>query len=210
LAQSDFGAEGKSGNINIETNRLNISDGSKIQAATFGNGNAGDIIIRASKIKVFNNPNANNFFSTTINAGVSIDPRNVNPPEGDGGNLTIKANQLNVENGADVSANTEGKGDAGNLSINVQNLIVNGSQVSASTFGEGNAGDLIVNASNSVELSGETPFDAPGGLFAQVNAQGQGNGGNLTIDTKILSVSDGSKVQVSTFGLGNAGKRMVG
>jgi filamentous hemagglutinin family protein len=240
LAQVDFGGKGKGGSLTVETKRLSISNGSKIQAATFDNGDAGELKIRASEIDVFNTPDANNTFPTEINAGNVRDVlgRNANLPlKGNGGNLTIETERLKIRNGALVRADTDGKGNAGNLSIKASDLVevtddssfltanvntgaegqggnltidtkrlnvTNGGQVGASTFGIGNAGNLTVNASESVELSGENPY-GPGGLFAQVDIEGQGNGGNLTIDTKRLSVSDGSKIQVSTFGEGDSG-----
>ncbi len=60
-----------------------------------------------------------------------------------------------------------------------------GAQVGVSTFGLGNAGNLKVHASDSVELSGEREY--PSGLFAQVNPNAMGHGGNLTVETKHLS-----------------------
>jgi filamentous hemagglutinin family protein len=188
-------------NINIENNSsLNAgilsdvaSDSSRFpdgQAGTSKDDNlqAGNIIINARNLNVNSSTISNSVFG-----------------KGKGGDLRIATKNLVVQDGGSISINILGEGNAGNSTINVENFTVQNSQVSASTFGKGNAGSLIVNASNSVELSGETPFGTPGGLFAQVNPDGQGDGGNLTIDTKSLSVSDGSKVQVSTFGIGKSG-----
>jgi filamentous hemagglutinin family protein len=211
FAQVDLNGKGQGGKLTVETESLSISNGSKIQAATFGEGNAGDLTIRASKIDVFDTPDANNYFATTINAGVSLDPRNVDLAKGNGGNLTIEADRLSIRNGASVTADTNGEGNAGNLSIDVKNLAVQNSQVSSSTFGKGNAGNLTVNASESIELSGESlngngqPI-GPGGLLAQVDLNGEGQGGNLTVETKRLSISNGSKIQAATFNNGDAGE----
>jgi filamentous hemagglutinin family protein len=237
LAQADFGAEGQSGNINIETNRLNISNGSKIQAATFGDGNAGNLTIRASEINVFNTPDANNYFSTVINTGVSVDPRNVNLPKGNGGNLTIETDQLSIRNGGQVNANTQGEGNAGDLSVKATNLVDIKDEGSAITTtvasgAKGKGGNLTIETgslkvSKGADILTDTFGDGDAGklqikatdsvevsgegtyVSADVNQDATGNGGSLTIDTGNLIVRDGAFVSASTYGDGNAGNIIV-
>jgi large exoprotein involved in heme utilization and adhesion len=86
FAQIDFrtGAEGTGGNLTIETKRLSVSDGSRIQVATFGQGEAGDLIIRASEVNVFNTGSPR--FFTAIDAGVLQDPNSEIIPRGNGEN----------------------------------------------------------------------------------------------------------------------------
>jgi filamentous hemagglutinin family protein len=158
-------------------------------------GGGGDIVITGQNIEIDN---------SSLNAGILSKLGSIDAQSGD---IKLNASEaLTIANNSFIRNNifSEASGNAGGVDITTKNLsISNGAQVSVSTNGAGNAGDLIVRASDSVELSGEG--DSPSGLFAQVNPQGTGNGGNLTIETKRLSVSDGSKVQVSTFGEGNAG-----
>jgi filamentous hemagglutinin family protein len=134
---------------------------------------------------------------------------------GQGGNLIVNNADLvevsgTIPDGTSSSrmgANTSGTGNAGNLTINTKRLVIKQGQVGTTTFGEGNAGILTVKASE-IELSGyffnETD-EFPGGLFAQVNSEGSGRGGQLNIETGRLSISNGAKVQVATFGQGDAG-----
>ncbi len=155
------------------------------------------------------NLNADNIVvdNSTLSAGIFPESGFVEAQAGDielNANDSIAVAQNSRINNNVGDSNNTAIGNSGDIFIEAQNLIVtDGSQVSVSTFGEGNAGDLNIKASDSVVLSGEANF--PGGLFAQVDINGLGNGGNLNIETQRLSVSDGSKVQVSTFGLGNAG-----
>ncbi len=251
FAQANAGS-GKGGTLTIETGRLSVSDGSKVQVATFDQGDAGDLLIHASdSIDVFNTYRDSNF-STGIFGGSQID--NIFPIilKGNGGKVTIETNRLSIRDGGQVSSDTYGDGNAGtlgvhasdlvevvgtsetgaisrlsadvnnnatgnggDLTIDTRRLVVKDAQVSASTDGKGKAGDLTVHASDSIELSGvifdpngNPNKDFPAGLFAQADS-GQGHGGNLNIETGHLSVSNGAKVQVATFDRGDAGKLSI-
>jgi filamentous hemagglutinin family protein len=202
----EAGANGNGGNINITARSLSLTNGGQLEASVFGEtdnlpggeGQGGNINIDVDDTLTIADGNAPGI-SATLGAGAV----------GSGGDIDIQAENLVVKNDGLISASTFGIGKAGNLTINAENFTVHNSQVSSSTFGKGDAGNLTVNASESVELSGEDPDGFPGGLLAQVDIEGQGKGGNLTIDTKRLSVSDGSKIQVSTFGLGNSGNLTI-
>jgi large exoprotein involved in heme utilization and adhesion len=125
LAQSDLDATGKGGNLTVGTQRLSISNGSKIQAATFNNGDAGEIEIRASEIDLFNTANANNQFPTEISAGSirDVQGRNANSPlKGNGGSVTIEAEGLSISNGARINVRSDGQGNSGSLNLETSNL----------------------------------------------------------------------------------------
>ena len=211
FAQVDMNGTGQGGNLTVVTKRLSVIDGSKVQVATFGDGNAGNLIIQADEVNVLDTPKPHSY-STSINAGVSIDPFSTKLPKGNGGNLIIKTRLLNVVGmNAEVTADTFGKGDAGNLDIDTEQLVVTGGgRISASTYSFGSAGNMIVRASDSIVLDGDRgKKGGPGGLLAQVNPGASGHGGNLTVETGRLSISNGSKVQVATFGNGDAGNLLI-
>ncbi|GAB4177172.1 MAG: hypothetical protein Fur006_08610 [Coleofasciculaceae cyanobacterium] len=139
--------------------------------------------------------------------------------EGQGGNLTINATEsvqllgrsANSQFPSAVFTRTYGQTSnavAGDLTITTGRLLVrDGAQVSASTFGSGDAGDLIIGAAE-VELSGASVNGFPSGLFAQAN-RGEGNGGNLTIETGKLIVREGAQVTTATLDRGEAGNLQV-
>ncbi|HEY9625067.1 MAG TPA: filamentous hemagglutinin N-terminal domain-containing protein, partial [Crinalium sp.] len=100
-------------------------------------------------------------------------------------------------------------GNAGNLTITTRNLQVrNGGVIQASTFSSGNAGVLTINASEAVDVSNTT--DNPQRV-SQISSQTQGDGlgGQLTINTGALRVQGGSQVSVSTFARGNSGNLAI-
>ncbi|MDZ8228168.1 filamentous hemagglutinin N-terminal domain-containing protein [Nostoc sp. ChiVER01] len=187
----------KGGSIDITTDSLFMTNGGQLAARTFGAGKAGNINISSDRLLAENKSAiAANTYGT-----------------GDAGNITIASGMMNVLNGSAIAANTLGTGNAGNITIETDTMTVLDSQVGSSVFGKGFAGNLTIRAANSVEVSGKikssSNIENPAGLFAQVNTEGEGRGGNLTIETKRLSVSHGGKVQVATFGQGDAGNLTI-
>jgi filamentous hemagglutinin family protein len=203
-------AIGNAGNIDISTTNLTANN-ARIDTKTFTLGNAGNLTIDARSLILTN--------------GASLDTSTFG--SGNAGNLTIDASEAitisgeNTEIRANVGETATGQIEGGDLTVNTQKLVVeDGALISTSTFGAGNAGNLSISATESVNLTGEDNNGvidengqligvSPGGLLAQVEPNGIGNGGNLTINTSQLSISDGSKVQVATFGRGNAGELLI-
>jgi large exoprotein involved in heme utilization and adhesion len=195
---------GNSKGIKINAGELVLSNLSTIESLTSQSaqvkdkGNAGDMNISTNRL------------SMTNRSYISADTRGI----GNGGNLNIKASNIEASGRSRISADTYQRGNAGNLLITTDSLrTLDGAQISSSTYGQGNAGKFTVNAT-SVEIDRESPgtinrFTLPTGLFAQVEPNGTGNAGDLTLTTKTLSVSNGGKVQAATFGKGNGGNLVI-
>jgi large exoprotein involved in heme utilization and adhesion len=142
---------------------------------------------------------------------------------GDAGNLTINASDeirvsgesLDGEEFSRLTTRTESSGDAGNLTINTGNLVIeNGAQVSSGnndSTSTGNAGNLIVNALNEVRVSG---VSSGGNVLSRLTTRtlGEGNAGDLTINTDNLIIENGGQVSSETLDsskIGNAGNLTV-
>ncbi|MDZ8068194.1 MAG: S-layer family protein [Nostoc sp. DedQUE08] len=200
---------GPAGKITINTNQLLIQDGAAISARTSSSGAGGSLTVNASQsVKLIGSAtNSNSLFpfpSSLLTQTSST---------GTAGDLAINTNQLIVRQGQ-LSASTFGQGNAGNINIETVTMNIIDSQVGSSVYRKGFAGNLTIHAAESVEISGKiksftSNIENPAGLFAQVNPRGEGRGGNLTIETKRLSVSNGGKVQVATFGQGDAGNLTI-
>lgn len=151
---------------------------------------------------------------------------------GKGGDLTVNATKsveligVNPNNltPSSLGASTIGSGNAGNLTINTQRLVLrDGGRVDASTGAQGNAGSVSVNATEFVEVSGTVPgsvnpsliissaniVDEPLRLIFGLPDQPSGNSGDVTINTPRLSVTDGAQVTVKNDGMGSAGRLIV-
>ncbi|MFB2898414.1 filamentous hemagglutinin N-terminal domain-containing protein [Aerosakkonemataceae cyanobacterium BLCC-F50] len=175
-ARVQLGAEGEGGNLTIETDRLQVTDGARISTSTSGSGKAGNLTIKATDRVEVMGTSTDGSFSSSLSAQVNSEAT------GDGGNLTIETDRLQVTNGGDIST---------------------------ATFGSGKAGNLTIKA-GTVELIGRSPNkQVSSGLFVPSNSQATGDGGNLTIEADRLLVADGAQVSAGTFGSGKAGNLTV-
>jgi large exoprotein involved in heme utilization and adhesion len=235
-AQSD--GSGDAGNLTIKTGRLLVRDGAQVVADTYGDGKGGSLLITASEsVEVIGKSAVNQFSSglraQSIGSGDAGDLTIVTPrlrvrdgalisartlDAGNGGSLQITASD-SVEvigTSADsqlissLSAQSEGSGDAGNLTIVTPRLLVrDGAQVSAGTVDEGKGGSLLITASESVEVIGRSANGQfASGLFTQ--SDGSGDAGDfLRIDTRRLLVQDGARVSAGTLGEGKGGSLQI-
>ncbi|MBE9129121.1 MULTISPECIES: filamentous hemagglutinin N-terminal domain-containing protein [unclassified Coleofasciculus] len=232
---------GDTGNVNITTERLSVREGAEASTFTFGQGSGGNLTVNASDVELIDiSPmNVGGLFSESQGIGdagnllinterlivqggqnISTSTRN----QGQGGNLTVNASESVELSGISVdgqsasllAAATLGTGDAGDMTINTRRLTLrDGALVAAPTLGQGNGGKLTVNASESVEVIGKSPINViPSSIATDTfntlsNPTNAGNAGDLTINTRRLSVRDGGLVTVSTWGDGAGGSLVV-
>jgi filamentous hemagglutinin family protein len=229
----DFGT-GNGGNLTIETGQLTITEGAQIGSTAQNLGQGGIVNIKADSILLsgtsslaeFRGQGRSGIFASAEpvlrdEMGEPILDENGEPfiTTADAGTLNIEANELTVEDGANISADNFGTGKGANVNINVDRLILqDGGQIGAGSLLEkdfisrerGAGGTITIEASEFVEVSGSTKFntnDIPSSLLTL--AEGTGNAGNLTINTPLLSVRDGAQVTVSATGGGEAGSLTV-
>ncbi|WP_414621573.1 filamentous hemagglutinin N-terminal domain-containing protein [Calothrix sp. CCY 0018] len=225
---------GNGGNVIINTGLIRISNGAFAGTQTSGEGTAGNLKVVSESVELLGTPDrpiinlgsqANR--SATGKAGdVEINTSTLVLKDGGqasvgtfgagkGGNLTVNASAEVLLSGvasdgitwSGIFSETQGSGDAGNITINTPVLRVrDGARVDANTRNAGNGGSLTVNASELVELIGVS-FNGENfsGLFAQTTSQASGNGGDLKIIAPMLIVRDGAVINVSTSGLGKGG-----
>ncbi len=228
----------RSGEIQMQGRQIRFADGSLILALTQGNEAGGNIEIRGTEsVELIGNsletfvpssflaevtPEATGSGSNlSIETGrlVATDGGQVSTLTfgfGNAGDLTIKANSVEVIGVSELTgpsgffSSSVSQGNGGNLIIESDRLLLtNGAQVASNTLGPGNAGSVRVRA-NIVEITGES-FFAPSSLstVVQLTPIATGTGGNLTIDTDRLLVTNGGQVASATFGFGNAGNLTI-
>ena len=196
---TDSHATGNSGDIKIDTKQLRVSDGADVSVTAFGAGRSGNLTVNATEsielIGASAIPNSTIFSRSGLFAAT----------EGikDGGSLTVNTSLLIVKDGARISVSTRGKGENGIPGGKGGNLIVNAKEIELSGIGK-------------VQLlrNGQTETRTfPSGLFALsgeirpniADNEATGAGGNLEINTDLLTVRDGAEVSVTAKGAGIAG-----
>jgi filamentous hemagglutinin family protein len=177
-SQVTSGGVGNAGGVSITTDTLEVLDGGEIAANTFGIGNGGSVTINATGLVKFEGQNKAGFSSAAYS-------------------------QVNFSNIRDAPA----EGNAGGIFITAGSLeVLNGAQLNASTNGIGNAGRITINATDLVKFDGVGKEDRfPSQAFSGVDSQGVGTAGGLSITTSVLKVTNGGHISASTLGKGNAG-----
>lgn len=229
---SQRNALGNAGSLTIETPKLVVTQGGDIATSTASRGKGGDLYIRATdSVALTGDSRIGSQVDklATGDAGVVIIETKIlsmdglsqlstsTLGEGNGGDLTIKAKNsvrlindtVNTTYPTSVSSTVEDNatGDAGNITIETQNLNLDfGAQVLSDTRGVGNAGNINITAKQ-IEIQGTAPanLDTPSGLFAKVAQTGEGNGGEIKVNTDNLNIQDSGAIRVDSLGEGKAG-----
>ncbi|MGB3299378.1 MAG: S-layer family protein, partial [Phormidesmis sp.] len=210
-------ASGKGSSIDIKVaDRFTSTGETAITADTYSVGDGGDISIQARDISFVGNANTSGSlaFSNQVTAGTL--------GKGHGGSITLRADSLSAGGSVLIAASSYQNipqiqvGDGGNITLNVGQLMLRElAQIGTGTFGNGNSGDLIVNATAGVDISGAyKPTNVPAelvgrayssGIFTTAERGSTGSGGNLTVTTPQLTLSQGGKLSAGTSGRGDAG-----
>ena len=195
-AANDSVVRGQAGNIDIDAHSLFVKNGASLVSATSGQGNAGQIKVNTTEQVVIGSDTSNlttRFFSSVFPGAT-----------GKGGDIQITTGSLKVSQGS-LLANTAGNGDAGNITINANSLLLkNGGQINTATDGRGNAGKININASDTVSFDGVGNDGLFSGVYSFVGNNGIGKGGDIKITGNSLSINRGG-VNSSSFGQGATG-----
>ncbi|MEA5596754.1 filamentous hemagglutinin N-terminal domain-containing protein [Rivularia sp. UHCC 0363] len=186
--------KGNSGNINI-----NLSGDLKITAGDTGvyqgivtsvadgaEGKAGDIRITARDFSIA---------GTNAQVRSTLDSFAI----GEGGNIDVKVRNLNLTQASEIFSFTAGKGNAGNISIEVtDNIILNDSSVISSGVvqgGNGNGGNISLKAGSLSFTDGsqlQSTVGIPlGGEGTENLEPAQGNAGNIDVNISNKAVLEG-------------------
>ncbi|NEO19421.1 filamentous hemagglutinin N-terminal domain-containing protein [Moorena sp. SIO4A5] len=165
-------ASGNAGDITIETNQLSIRSGSRIGAATTNRGEGGNITINASEFIEVTGLSKDGEVPSTISTEL------LEGSTGPAGDLKITTSNLTITDRGQISAQSEGEGDAGNININVSDRLTatDGNIITATTQSAGGAIDITA---KDIRLRGDS--DITTSVFS-----GADNGGNITITTDSL------------------------
>jgi filamentous hemagglutinin family protein len=184
---TELGATGNGGNIQMNAERLRIADGARIANRTFSAGNAGTINITAQEIELVginqSSPNSPSNLTASTELGAT----------GNGGNIQMNAERLRIADGGRITSGTSGEGNAGTIDITAGEIEISGasqfgpdpsSRISANTFSTGNGGNIQVNA--------ERLRITDGGRITS-GASGEGNAGTIDITAGEIEIFGASQ-----------------
>jgi len=157
------------GDITLVSDRLLAQGGAEISVATQGLGNAGTIDIDVANVTL---SGAGNLLPTRISASVLMDGF------GNAGGIILDTNQLKIEDGATITADTAGLGSAGSIQVDASDITLSGA-------------------------SSDEPFRSS--LSTQVNPLSDGDGGQIIVNTDAITVLDGAIISAATFSSGEGG-----
>ena len=197
LSAGTFGT-GNAGNVAVNTGRLLVREGGRVDSSTANTGNAGSVIIDATDSVVVDGkaPGSINPSLIISSANLLDDVLKVrynlpDAPTGSSGDLTITTPTLSVMNEAQVTVRNDGSGIGGTLRVRASDINVkDGAGITASTQSGGN-GNIDLRASRTILLSDRSTVSAESG--------GTGAGGNISIETPFLIALDNSDIVADAF-----------
>ena len=206
LANNSFinvltGNDSDGGSINLNTQSLNIESGGKILAATDGGGNAGNIQLSVGDRTTISNEVESSADFVDFGTGSQLlndlqgEPSGIyadatGSATGNGGNIFLTSQILELDNDARISAATEfGQGGVIDLDIVDTLILKNNSSISARAFNEANGGNLNIDSQYIIAF----PSSGNGNDII-ANAE-QGMGGNIEINSTLLGIEEGSAME---------------
>jgi filamentous hemagglutinin family protein len=169
------------GSVSIEAANIDVLDGAEISTRAIGSGASGDVTLTATgAVKVAGSSGQ----SSAVTARAL---------EGQGGDVVIESDALEVTDGGRIDVSTSGSGSGGQLVVRTGDLLVQGatplgvgSIMTARADGVGDAQGIDIEASRSVEVGQDGEITAASGSAG-------GSPGNIDITAPVIGV-DGGRV----------------
>lgn len=196
IAAATYGL-GNGGDLTIETTTLQVYDGGQISAGTAGKGTAGNMEIKANLVELVgfeqlgDTPAKSGLFASAVRE------------DGQGGNLSVTANQLIIRDGATINASNffssdpenirglAGTGAAGNININSPFIQLENQAIITANANAGDKGNINIQSQN---------LQLQQGSVISTNAKNSANGGNINIDTNTLVALENSDITANSEG----------
>ncbi len=184
IADTQRNSSGNGGRLTVITNRLTVRDGGVVQTSTKGQGDAGELTIRANDIEVAGLDQDGRFPSGILTLAGGLPGTRYPGLEdvtGRGGDLSITTNTLTVQDGAIIATGSFSRlataRGAGNLRVMAQRVNLEQGRLLSNT-NSGNGGNIQLGIQDLLLLQQGSQISTTAGL-----AGTDGNGGNIRINT---------------------------
>ncbi|MFN6155407.1 MAG: filamentous hemagglutinin N-terminal domain-containing protein [Dolichospermum sp.] len=182
-------SDGKNGSngglIKLDSPWIQLTN-SDLSSSSYGSGKSGQIELNSTGDINLNNSR----LFTTLEPGST----------GQGGNIEIKAQNLNLTNYAVINTGTYSSGNAGNIKITAENVsLTDSSSLQSLTTDQGNGGNISLDVTN-----GNISLTRNSIISTSATKTASGNSGNIELNSRLLSLSKGSQIQALTEGKGTS------
>ncbi len=191
------GSTGEGGIIELNTDSLNITGGGQIMTTSSGSGGAGTITVNAEKVSISGAGDLGDMVISWWYAAENQKHSGIYSnadSEGIAGSIAVIADSLHMRDGAAISSESSGTGDAGDIHLTIRDEIILKNAAVTTAAADADGGNIIIDP---VLL-----FLQDSNITATVNG-GAGNGGNISIEADYVVLA-GSGIIANAIG-GNGG-----
>ncbi|WP_299485044.1 S-layer family protein [Acaryochloris sp. IP29b_bin.137] len=195
---------GNAGDTTVNTQRLTVLEGGQVNTGTLASGNAGRLFINASESVLVKGRAANGLPAQIASNTLVLNEATRNtfflPPQptGNTGEVTIKSRQITLSDGGRIGVQHIGSGNAGELSIEADSVLLNNQGAIIAETASGEGGNLDLTVKGILQLRNQS--------LISTESRGLGNGGNIRINAQFLITSpfENSDIIANAFD-GNGG-----
>jgi filamentous hemagglutinin family protein len=175
------------GNININArDTVSLTQNAFLSASSVAPKDSGSVNIKAGDSVSIDGGSS---IQTQLGRNLSLTPEETDI--GNAGDINITTGLFSLTNGSYLYSDTDGQGNAGSVNINARDRVSIDGEYSAEIISGGRSIGTIYNTSS---------------IFTRVFSGAVGQGGDVTITTGSLFLTNGGAVNTSTAGQGNAGR----
>lgn len=169
-ARSQLETAGSGGMIKLNAKQIHLLEGAQVGTLTVGPGRGGEINLVADHITLAGEDQRG--FTSGVRATTSSNGR--------GGDITLTAKTLRIQQGALITTDSLGTGASGHIKIQANDAVT--------LSGESTTGIVSAVSANSLN-----------------ETETAGKGGTILLTTKVLHLTDGAQIATATFGPGQGG-----
>jgi len=174
ISASTFGG-GNAGSIRLDLDNLTLTNGAQIHTASVGAGHGGYLQVIASDTVTITGISSDGGISSALLSGAY--------GTGQGGDIDIEAGQIYISDGAGISAESTGPGNAGTIDIAFKNTFLLNEGYVVTSADQADGGNIRINP-------GRTLYLADGEISAEVGGGPETSGGNIFIELDYVALND--------------------
>lgn len=194
---------GRGGDMRIDAENLSLINGGTISTTTLGRNDAGSLDVNIRDQLLIVGAGVTNLLAAS---GLSSGSLRLGAGSvGNGGDLSINAHRLVLQDQGRISSSSDGQGNAGNINIDVESLSLDNAAAIVASSNSGEGGNLTIRSRTSAILQNASQLSTQAGNLLALEG---GDGGNLMLSTGVFAAIGGSRVSANAF-RGSGGQILI-